>query len=413
MAVRYLKTGRDNHFFSWITLLSVLGIGIGVSALIVVISVFNGFERELRDRFLAANAHVLFFRFPYGLVDVDEWEKELKNKLHGQTTGLAPFVHAETMLRAKGAAHHVLIKGLSPKARENVQRVGQIIQPTQSLSDLQDEIDLVEAGHSLPEKNKIILGSGLMKLIDAKVGDTVHLLSQSIKESESDDLHAFTISGTYNSGLKHYDNRLGLVSLSAAQKLFRMGKTVTGIEIGLKKPNTSPQVAETLSTSYNLSVKEWQSYNQNLHQAIRKERVTIGFIVALVAIVASINILGALFISVTQRQPEISLLRALGCHHNMILSLFLKQSLLIGLFGGFLGIILAGVISYLIENALPIVFALPDTYMLTQLPVEYNPFVYLFISLAGVAVSAVAGLYPAIIASKVTPTMGLKGNVEI
>ena len=407
VAVRYLKAGRDNRFFSWISLLSVIGIGIGVSALIVVISVFNGFERELRNRFLAANAHILFYRFPYGLTEVHEWEDEIEEKFSSEITGLAPFIHAETMLRANGQAHHVLIKGLSPKERESVQKVGNIIQPPNALDKLQTEIDLVKNGADLPEAPGIIVGKGLLKLIDAKVGDRIQLLSQSLQK-ETDELHAFTVQGVYYSGLKHYDNRLGIVSLNAAQRLFHMGTTVTGIEIGLKNPNASPEIAKTLHANYNLSVKEWQSYNQNLHQAIRKERVTIGFIVALVAIVASINILGALFISVTQRQPEISLLRALGCNHHMILKLFLKQSLLIGVLGGIMGIGLALVVSYLIENLLPTIFSLPDTYMLNQLPVEYSPFVYIFISCAGVVVAAIAGLYPALIASRVTPTLGLK-----
>jgi len=410
-ALRFLRTHREHSSLSWITSLSIAGIAIGVATMIVVLSVINGFESELRNRFLAANAHVLMYRFPSGLKDVDHWEKNVKKFIGSELTGISPFIHAETMGRKEGLIHAVLVKGIDPVKRQSVQDLKNIIRPVTALDRLEDEMLLVGQGKSLPEIPSIILGIRLLEVMNAKVGDVVELIAPRSDNSEDPlgEVQKFKVVGVYDSGLQHYDVKLAILSIPASQRLFGMGQIVTGIELGLKDPNKSQEIAKKLDEHYNLSVKEWQSYNHNIFEAMKTERILIAFMVALIAFVASFNILTTLFVSVTHKQREISLLKALGTPNRHVLRIFLKQGSFLGLFGGIIGIFLALILGYIIENYR--IIDLPDIYLLAKLPVQYDWRVYAGVAGAGVLIASLAGLYPAWVATNVTPTQGLVDNV--
>lgn len=407
IASRYLKASKENRFFSWISILSIVGISIGVCAMIVVLSVINGFESELRDRFLAANAHILAYRYPAGLRDYPRWEEEFEKKFGEDITGVSPFVHADTMGKKDNLIHAFLIKGIDPRKRAKVQDLSSIIRPKSALDELQKEVDNVKNGKPIPEAPAIIIGRRLALLIDAKVGDIIQLIAPEAKTSDPyGNMKKYTVVGLYDSGLQHYDNKLGLMSVPAAQILFNMGDIVTGLEIGLKKPDDSKDVALRMQDQFQISIKEWQSYNKNIFEAMKTEKGVISLIVALVAFVASFNILTTLFVSVTQKHRAIAILKALGATNQQVLSIFLKQSLLIGGIGGLLGMIFAVTIAKIIE-VVPIV-DLPDIYLLAKLPVKYQWEVYLSVSLCGLLIAAVAGIYPAITATRVDPIDGLR-----
>ncbi|MEZ4741199.1 MAG: FtsX-like permease family protein [Bdellovibrionota bacterium] len=217
----------------------------------------------------------------------------------------------------------------------------------------------------------------------------------------------FKVVGVYDSGLQHYDNRIGVMSIPAAQQLFQLGAAVTGLEIGLYKPENSAKIADEMLAKYNLSIKQWQAFNRKVFAAMELERVVIGVIVWLVALVAGFNILTTLFISVIQKQKDISILKALGANNKQIIVLFIKQSIFMGLSGGVLGIFLAYIISYVLEHYQFV--KIPEVYLLASLPVDYDWRVYGAVTLASLVVCAFAGLYPAIVASRVIPTEGLAG----
>lgn len=407
IAIRYLKTNHENRFFSWIALLSIAGIAIGVAAMIVVLSVINGFEKELRNRFLSANAHILAYRFPAGLRNHENWEQVIVEKFGQYLTGVAPFVHFDTMGKKDFLIHAMLIKGVDPKKRESVQNLGNIIRPITALDSLQSEIELKRRGKEWAKVPSIIIGKGLARMMEAKIGDTIELISPQTEHADPlGQLLPFKIVGFYDSGLQHYDNKLGILSIPAAQKLFNMNELVTGIEIGLHDPNQSPEIADLMSQEFQLSIKEWQSYNRNIFEAMRNERTVIGLIVALVAFVASFNILTTLFVSVTQKRKDIALLKAIGATNQQVLMLFIKQSFFIGSLGGSIGVFLAFILAKIIETV-PFV-KLPDIYLLSNLPVNYDWRVYIGVSLSGVLIAIVAGLYPAIAATKVSPILGLR-----
>jgi lipoprotein-releasing system permease protein len=407
IALRYLKASRENRFFSWIAMLSIGGIAISVAAMIVVLAVINGFETELRTRFLAANAHVMAYRYPAGMRNYPEMQREIESYIATEISGSAPFVHGDTMGRKNYVIHGMLIKGIHPRLRAKVQSVDRVIRPLAAVDELQKEIDLAEAGEAIPERKAIILGQGLAAIMDAKIGDSVELIAPSPNEDQTlTNMRQFRVVGFYDSGLQHYDNKIGIMSITAAQELFGMGELVTGIEFGLRDPQTSVPVAAKIRDHFNLSVKEWQSYNRNIFEAMKNERVVISFIVALVALVASFNILTTLFILVTQKQRDISVLKALGASNGFILRIFLQQGMFIGLAGSIGGVILGFVISAILEKV-PFI-DLPDIYMLASLPINYDWKIYAGVALSAVAIAVAAGFYPSWTAARIAPTDGLR-----
>ncbi len=400
IARRYLKADKENRFLSWISVLSVFGIAIGVAAMIVVLSVINAFEDELRNRFLAANAHVLLYRFPSGLEDYHLWREKISKEFPSiGIKATSPFVYYETMAKKDTFMHGILIRGIIPSYREKVQPLSDLVSPKGAL-------DIIEKDQRSGNKDipPIIIGKGLMNLLDAKIGDNIFLVSP--KENSFSAVKKFHVVGFYYSGLKHYDDKIGFLSLGAAQEFFGMGTVVTGLEIGLDDPDKSILVARKLEAAYPLSVKEWQSYNKPIFEAMKMERVVIALIVALVALVASFNILTTMFVAVTQKQKDISILKSLGANNRDIMFIFIKQGMLIALVGSGLGVLLALILSEIIKSY--DIINLPDIYMLARLPVEFNIVVYAVVALSSIGLAILAGLGPAIIAANVTPTEGLR-----
>ncbi|MBC7531998.1 MAG: ABC transporter permease [Oligoflexus sp.] len=409
IAFRYLHASRENRFFSWITILAILGISIGVAALIVVLSVFNGFETEVRTRMLQANSHIWVTNQPMGFKDPAAWAKSVfTNAQYGhEVKAMAPFVYSFSMAKKDSLVSGVIIRGIIPKQQEKVQSSMPIIQPPSALQDLQREINDAIAGKPRPEVPKVILGSDLGKNLQAQLGDVIRIIDPVAKGLSTS--RPYKVAGFYNSGLQDMDKRLVLLSLQAAQDLTGMGKRVTGLSIALKNPEKASLVAYQMGLDYlDMTFKDWKSFNSRFFEIMDGERVRVGFIVALVGIVAAFNILTTVFVSVSQRQRDISILKALGATNSDIMKVFLIQSSAIGIGGSVLGVILAGSISYSLQT-FPL-FDLPDPYFLKTLPVSYSFSVYAGICGAASFICLCAGLYPAFIASRVNPTEGIAGT---
>lgn len=406
IAFRYLKSTGSNRYFSWITLLSLTGLAIGVGVLIVVLSVINGFETELRKRFLHANAHIMAYRYPAGMSQPEKWSAIIQKDFPDEVRGISPFIHYETMAKNKSFMHGVLVRGIAPRPREKVQSLRELIEPVEALDLLQEEIDQAGKNSKLTKLPGIIVGSGLLAILDIEVGEELLLISPS--QERFSEVKKFKVIGVYNSGLKHYDNRLVAMSITSAGKFFDMNDIVTGLEIGLNDPDDSDRVAREMEKKYNLSFREWQSYNRPLFEAMQQERTVIALIVALVTLVASFNILTTIFVSVTQKQKDISILKAIGANNSQIIRVFVGQGIYIGIVGSILGAILALAISMLLERYQFI--DLPDPYFLKNLPVHYSLWTYLMVCSAAVVICIGASLYPAIVASRVNPSEGFRGG---
>lgn len=405
IASRYLYTSRDNRFFSWITILSLGGLAIGVAALIVVLSVINGFESELQKRFLHANAHIMAYRYPAGMSEPNRWAEIIQADFKKQVRGISPFIHYETMAKKNSIMRASLIRGISPKLREQVQSLDGLISPKSALDDLQREIDNYGANGEMPEVPGAILGSGMMGILNLKIGDQFELIAPS--EKSVSETKVFKVIGVYNSGLKHYDNRLIALSLTSAANFFEMYGVVTGLEIGLNNPDISPMISKQMEAKYNLSFREWKSYNRPLFEAMERERWVITLIVAMVVIVAGFNILTTIFVSVSLKQRDISILKSLGANTRQITKIFVSQGIYVGGIGSIIGVFLAYLISKVLETYQFI--ELPDPYFLKSLPVDYDISTYFVVCLVAIVICILASLYPAILAARVTPTEGFKG----
>ena len=421
LARRYMQAGRSNSFFSWISVLTIAGVAIGVAAMIVVWSLINGFETEIRKRFLASNAHIMAYKFPYGMI-YDNWAELVEKDFKDDIRGISPFVHYETMARKGSILHAVMIRGIDPEKRERVQSLQNITDPPEALMQLQKEVDsAAKAGGTLPSElsgifgsgilgsgilDSVILGSGIMRLLEAQIGDTIELIEPD--RSAIGKVKTFKIVGVYDSGLKHYDNKIVIMSLPAAQAFFKMAPQVTGLEIGLHKPWNSRAVAAAMDQRYTLSIREWQTFNKPLFDAMQMERVVILLITALVAGVAAFNILTTIFVAVSQRQRDISILKALGASNGQILSMFVRQGAYVGLIGSLIGMVLALAISAVLERYQFV--DLPDLYLLAKLPMTYEWWVYLLVGTTSVIVAIVAAFFPAWLASRVSPVEGFRGN---
>lgn len=238
------------------------------------------------------------------------------------------------------------------------------------------------------------------------MGESIKLVTPDSKSLG--EMREFRVVGVYDSGNRHYDDKLGIMALNDSQDFFGMKNRVHGLEIGLKRPADSQIIADKMKGKYSLTIKEWQSFNRQMFEAMEMERAVIGLIVALVGFVASFNILTTLFVSVTQKQRSISILKALGGTNWDIQKVFLYQGLFIGIFGGTLGALLAFVISKFLERYE--IIALPDLYLLARLPITYHATVYGYVALAGCAICVLAGVYPAWVASRSNIIDGFTGR---
>lgn len=385
------------------------GLALGVAALIVVLAVFNGFEHEVRHRLLQVNAHVIASVYPAGLKDPSRWIEALYDdrELGAEWSAMSPFIHTESLAKQGSSLVGIIVRGIDPERQNKVQSLEGLIRPSEAASALQKEIVDASLNLALPEIPSVILGYGLLKTLNVKIGDTISLVTPKIDSLAV--TKNYKIIGTYHSGLKQYDDRLAILSLPTAQAFTGMGDKVTGLAIGLKDGDRSDEVAELLARRYSaLTVKEWQSLNARFFELMETERFRVGLIVALVGLVAGFNILTTVIVSVSQRQREISIMKALGARTRQIMQVFLLQSAAIGVLGALLGVILASIVAYILRT-FPFL-ELPDPYFLKTLPVQTSFSLMLLISLAAIALCLVAGLYPAWIASRVTPTEGLKGG---
>jgi len=245
-----------------------------------------------------------------------------------------------------------------------------------------------------------------MTLLSSKVGDIIELV-QPEKQNLSE-MKKFKVIGSYDSGLKHYDNKLVLMSIATAQDFFNLGNKVIGLEIGMKEPWKSKELAEKMSGKYSLSIREWQSFNKPLFEAMQMERVVILLITGLVAGVAGFNILTTIFVAVSQRQRDISILKAIGASNRQILMTFVKQAVYVGVVGSIFGMILAVIISKILERFQFV--DLPDLYLLAKLPMTYDWWVYGSVGVVSILIAVTAGFFPALLASRVNPVEGFRGN---
>jgi lipoprotein-releasing system permease protein len=405
IGLRYTRAKRRNHFISFISLISMLGIGLGVAALIVVLSVMNGFQEELRSRILGVAAHVQITGADNTL---SGWQVVAADAMKNpDVVAAAPYVMAQGMLSFDQVVQGAIIRGVLPEDEDKVADIGAHMKRGQ-LSALQ------------PGEFGIVLGSELARSLGVIVGDKVILIAPQGQVTPAGilpRLKQFRVVGIFEVGMYEYDSGLALIHLEDAQKLYRMGDKVSGVRLKLKDLYEAPRVSRELTNSLGgfLYVSDWTQQHANFFRAIQIEKNVMFIILLLIVAVASFNIVSTLVMVVTDKQADIAILRTLGASPASIMKIFIVQGALIGVIGTGLGV-LGGVLLAVnvdvvvpaIEHVFGIHFLAKDVYYISELPSKLELPDVVTIGLVSLLLSLLATLYPSYRASRVNPAEALR-----
>ncbi|WP_006787073.1 lipoprotein-releasing ABC transporter permease subunit [Thiorhodospira sibirica] len=405
IGLKYTRAKRRNHFISFISLISMLGIALGVTALITVLSVMNGFERELRERILGMASHATISEFNARLRD---WESLLGSVAqHPRVVGVAPYVQAEGMLSSGPQVSGVLLRGILPEWEKQVSDVDQHM-VFGAMEDLQ--------GGAFG----IVLGRELAVLLGAGVGDRVTLVTPQAAVTPVGvlpRLRRLTVVGIFEIGMYEYDRGTAFLHLDDARLLYQMDEEISGLRLKLdnmlQAPAIAREVAATLPGYY--WVNDWTRQHANFFRAVQTEKVVMFVILSLIVAVAAFNIVSTLVMVVTDKQADIAILRTLGLTPLSVMAVFMVQGTLIGLIGTLLGV-LGGISLALnvevivagIEQLFNVHFLPPDVYYISRFPSELRQFDVLRVAGLAFALTVIATLYPAYRASRTHPAQALR-----
>jgi len=329
IGLRYTAARRRNHFISFISLISMLGIFIGVTALITVLSVMNGFERELRERILGVAAHATLEGFSEPLSD---WERLAGMAMdHPQVLGAAPYTEGQVMLIRRDQVTGGLIRGVLPEREPAVSDIHEHM--------VQGDYDSLEAGEF-----GILLGSALARHLNARVGDRVTLVMPEANVTPAGvmpRLRRFTVTGVFEVGMHDFDRATAFVHMADGQRLMRLeDNEVSGVRLRLEDMFRARSIAEQLSATIpeRIWVSDWTRQHANLFRAVQTEKTVMFVILALIIAVAVFNIVSTLVMMVTDKQSDIAILRTLGLSPRGVMAIFLVQGTFIGIIGTILGI---------------------------------------------------------------------------
>ena len=405
IGMRYTHAKRRTHFISFISLTSMLGIALGVTALITVLSVMNGFERELRDRILGMASHASVTTYNGYLSDWQDVEKTvMKNR---DVVAAAPYVSGETMLSAGNHVSGAIIRGILPEQEGTV-------------SDVIAHIKAGSVGSLKDGSYGIILGSDLANALGVGLGDAVTVVSPQVMVGPTGvmpTLRRFTVVGLFEVGMYEYDRGVALVHMKDAARLFRLGDNVSGVRLKLDDLFQAPRVANELDAQLgaNYRVEDWTRQHANFFRAVQTEKRVMFIILMLIVAVAAFNIVSTLVMVVTDKQSDIAILRTLGASPRSIMVIFVIQGAVIGLFGTLLGVLGGVTLALNVETIVPAIesffhvqFLAKDVYYISEVPSDLQWHDVFVMTSVAMVLSLLATLYPAWRAARTHPAEALR-----
>ncbi len=405
VGLRYSLAREHSFFVSFITWVSLLGVALGVLALITVLSVMNGFETELRTRLLSLSAHATLTA---GGRPIADWRQRIE-QLQGAPglVGAAPFLDIDAMLSRPPSMSGAIVRGIDPALEAQVSTIGEAMREGK-LSDLQ------------PGLNRIILGRMLAYQLQVGVGDSVTVMipdSSAAGGAIVPRLQEFEVAGMFEVGLQEHDSVLALVNLQDAQAL-RALSGPTGIRLRFSNVLQAPVLARKAAARLppGLQVRDWTQENQTYFRAIRIEKTMMGLILMLIVAVAVFNIVATLVMVVSDKRTVIAFLRTLGMSPRGVLAVFMTQGVLIGWIGTAIGVALGVALALHVDVVVPFlehtlgihIMDDPDVYYITGLPSETHAGDVIRIALAGMLLTLIATIYPALQAAKTQPAEALR-----
>ncbi len=406
IGLRYTRAKRRNHFISFISLTSMLGIALGVTALITVLSVMNGFEKELRHRMLGMSAHVVVTNTNSRWQDWQDLAQQIRTRPH--VTGVAPFIQGQAMVTHNKNVEGAFLQGIAPQMEPQVSQVKDKM--------VKGSINELKAGHW-----GIILGSELANSLGVWVGSKITLVVPQASVTPVGLLprmKRFTVKGIFTIGMHEFDSGLVLLHREDAAKLLRMpAGSVDGLNIKLDDMFIAKQFSRDLRQELPLGYRsyDWTYRHKNFFEAIKMEKTVMFIILTLIVAVAAFNIVSTLVMVVTDKQADIAILQTLGATPRTVMAIFIVQGALIGVLGTLLG--LAGGIS-LALNVETVIAAIesffgfrvlsPEIYYISDLPSDLRWFDVYKITALSLIISLLATIYPAWRASRTQPAEALR-----
>ncbi len=404
IGLRYTRAKRRTQFISFITLTSVLGIALGVTALITVLSVMNGFEAELRERILGMTAHATITG-PNG--QLDDWQgldRRIKDYPHIE--GAAPFITGQVMINADRRVSGTMLNGIMPATESKV-------------SDVAQKMHQGKLANLVPGEYGIVLGQELANYLGVLVGDKVTVISPQVNSTPAGivpRLRRFTVVGTFQVGMYEYDRNMALIHIEDAAKLFRLDSAVSGLRIKLDDLFNAPQITHSMGEYLqDYIVSDWTQAHSNFFRAVQIEKRVMFVILLLIVAVAAFNIVSTLVMVVTDKRGDIAILKTQGLTSGSVMGIFMVLGTVIGLFGTALGTAGGVALALNVETIVPAIeklfhvqFMAADVYYINQVPSKLVwADVYV---IAGMAfwLSLLATLYPAWQASKINPAEVLR-----
>jgi len=417
---------RNSRLPSFSAVVSVAGVALGVAAFLVVVTVFNSFQKELKNILLAANPNIVVYSIPRGIPDAREVAAEVRQSHADLVERVSLFQYSEALLSFGPQTATAVIRGIEGVEASSAPALQRFIAPQSGLDALgipglimaaeRPGPDFESGGKPDPlaqSQNQrgfpsIVIGKGLMLRLNAKLGDVVTLITSSNDHDNPSGsrYQEFKIAGVMAVGLAQYDDRIAFLNFLDGVSLFGVHGWATGLEISMKEPNQAVVLARRLRKTMPYTIQAWQEIDRSLFEQIDRDGLAIKLIVLIIALVASFNIIVTLSLSVLDRAKQISILRCTGATRGFIVRIFVAQGVTLGLLGAIVGVGLGLVVLRIFSGV--DIGDLKAFYFLEKIPVEYDlPLVIAAIAVA-LGLSFFSALYPAYRATRVSPLHGLR-----
>jgi len=407
IALRYLKAKRKQTFVSLITIISILGVILGVMALIIVLSVMSGFQKSLRDKILGINSHVIVLNYQGSFGNYKEQLAKIK-EVQG-VKDVAPFVITQVLVSNKERSIGMVLRGISPSMQKKVTEIGKFVKDG-SIDELEkrDKIPNILIGKELAVNLGVIKGDKLMVILPQGDITPFGLMPKMVE---------FQIAGVFETGMFDYDTTMGYINLEEAQKLLGIGDKIIGIEVKVNDIFKSDVVAQEIQGRLGLpfKVRDWKEMNKNLFSALRLEKTALFIILLLIVLVAAFNIITTLVMLVMEKNKDIAILKSMGATYKSIGKIFKLQGIIIGfagtVVGGFLGVIISinlhSIVTFA-ERVTGIELLARDVYFMDRFPSSVDPIDVVLVCGFSFLICYLATLYPAKEAAKMDPAEVLR-----
>ena len=407
IAYKFLKSNKTSRFTSIISKSSIIGIALGIAAIIVVMSIMNGFHSEMRNKILSMVSHVVVTENNYTLKNWDKLKYEIDKNL--LVSGSAPYVEGQAMISFKDNVHGIQLKGIVPQYEKLVT----------SLAENIVEGDLSDIGL---KPYQISIGIDLAKKMNLSVGDKITLVIPRVNSTligVVPRIKRFEVSSIFNFGMQQYDKNLVFISMGEAQILYDMGADITGLRLKLfdlfKSPSMSKFIKKNIGSKY--IVIDWTMMNKNFFKALQMEKTMLMLLMFLIVLVATFNIISSLFMVVSEKKSDIAILKTIGMNSKSIMLIFILQGTFLGALGIIFGLILGLLITLNLDYIVMFIEYIighnlldSDIYMISSVPAQVDVLDLVYVSAISFIFSIVATIYPSLTASRTMPAETLKGN---